>query len=111
MTHPRDRTAEYERLLEESKAARYVLRLYVSGTTPRSLQAIEAVSALCEEHLAGRFEIEVIDVYRKPELARQNQIIAAPTLVRELPPPLRKLIGDLTDVERVLRGLDIEVRK
>jgi circadian clock protein KaiB len=111
MGEPRDRTAEYETLLEESKSARYVLRLYVSGTTPRSLAAIEAVHNLCEEHLAGRFEIEVVDVYQRPELARANQIIAAPTLVKELPPPLRKLIGDLTDVERVLRGLDIEVRK
>jgi circadian clock protein KaiB len=111
MAEPCDKTAEYETLLEESKTARYVLRLYVCGTTPRSLQAIESVRAICGEYLAGRFEIELIDVYRKPELARDRQIIAAPTLVKELPLPLRKLIGDLTDVERVLRGLDIEVRR
>ncbi len=111
MTEPRDTGADYERLLEEQKTARYVLRLYVSGTTPRSLQAIEAVRAVCEENLAGRYEIEVIDLYKKPEAARERQIIAAPTLVRELPLPIRKLIGDLTDVKRVLKGLDIEVRK
>lgn len=104
-------TEEYENLLEESKAAKYVLRLYVSGTTPRSLQAIEAVRALCEEYLPGRYEIEVIDVYLKPELARDKQILAAPTLVKELPPPIRKLIGNLTDIDRVLKGLDIIVRK
>jgi circadian clock protein KaiB len=111
MTEPRDTTAEYEKLLAESKTANYVLRLYVSGTTPRSLRAIEAVRALCDEYLAGRYEIEIIDVYQKPGLARGRQIIAAPTLVKELPPPIRKLIGDLTDVERVLKGLDIEVKK
>lgn len=111
MTESRDAGVDYEKLLEEQKTARYVLRLYVSGTTSRSLQAIEAVRAICEENLAGRFEIEVIDLYKKPGLARDRQIIAAPTLVKELPPPIRKLIGDLTDVERVLKGLDIEVRK
>lgn len=111
MTTPSEKTAEYERLLEESKTAKYLLRLYVSGTTPRSLQAIESVRAICDEHLSDRYEIEVIDVYQKPELAVGRQILAAPTLVKELPPPLRKLIGDLTDVERVLKGLDIEVQK
>jgi circadian clock protein KaiB len=111
MAEPIDKTAEYERLLGESKTAKYLLRLYVSGTTPRSLQAIESVRAICDEHLAGRYEIQVIDVYQKPELARGRQILAAPTLVKELPPPVRKLIGDLTDVERVLKGLDIELKK
>lgn len=111
MAEPSDKTAEYERLLEESKTARYVLRLFVSGTTPRSLQAIESVRALCDEHLAGRYEIQVIDVYQRPELAGGHQILAAPTLVKELPPPVRRLIGDLTDVERVLAGLDIVVKK
>lgn len=110
MAQPSDRAAEYERLLEASKAARYVLRLFVSGTTPRSIQAIESVRALCDEHLAGRYEIQVIDIYQRPELARGHQILAAPTLVKELPPPVRRLIGNLTDVERVLAGLDIVAR-
>ena len=88
----------------------YVLRLYVTGMTPRSADAITTLKAVCAKHLAGRYELEVIDIYQHPELARDEQIIAAPTLVKKLPPPLRRMIGNLSDVERVLVGLDLRRR-
>ena len=85
----------------------YILRLYVAGTTPRSMRAILDARAFCESHLANRYELEVIDIYQQPAQARDEQIIAVPTLVRSLPPPLRRLVGDLSDVDRVLTGLEI----
>ena len=86
---------------------RYVLRLYVTGMTARSTRAIENVRAICEAHLQGRYELEVIDIYQQPALAKADQIIAAPTLIKQLPPPLRRLIGDMSSAERVLVGLDL----
>ena len=83
------------------------LRLYVAGQTPKSLKAFANLKGLCEEHLAGRFEIEVIDLIENPRLARDDQIVAIPTLVRKLPPPIRKIIGDLSDTERTLVGLQL----
>jgi circadian clock protein KaiB len=93
----------------ESQTAvdRYVLRLFVSGMTPRSSRAVQNVRAICEEHLQGRYDLEVIDIYQQPTLARGEQIIAAPTLVKKSPAPLRYIIGDLSSTERVLRGLDL----
>ena len=93
----------------ESQTAvdRYVLRLFVSGMTPRSTRAVQNVRAICEEHLHGRYDLEVIDIYQQPTLARGEQIIAAPTLVKKSPAPLRYIIGDLSTTERVLRGLDL----
>ena len=88
-------------------AARYVLRLYVTGSTPRSARAVENLRRLCEERLAGRYVLEVVDIYQRPEAAREAQLVAAPTLVRLLPEPLRRLVGDLSDRDRVLRGLDL----
>ena len=86
---------------------RYVLRLFVSGMTPRSTRAVQNVRAICEKHLQGRYDLEVIDIYQQPTLARGEQIIAAPTLVKKSPAPLRYIIGDLSSTERVLRGLDL----
>lgn len=86
---------------------RYVLRLYVSGMTPRSTRAVENVRRICEEHLAGRYELEVVDLYQQPSLARERQVVAAPTLIKEMPLPLRRIIGDLSSTERVLVGLDL----
>ncbi len=86
------------------------LRLYVAGVTPNSLAAFANLKRLCEEHLAGRYRIEVVDLIEQPQLARGDQILAIPTLVRKLPPPLRKIIGDLSDTERVLVGLDLRPR-
>jgi circadian clock protein KaiB len=90
-----------------SSTAHYVLRLYVTGMTPRSTRAVENVRAICEEHLAGRYDLEVIDIYQQPALAMREQIVAAPTLIKKLPLPLRRIIGDLSGNERVLLGLDI----
>jgi circadian clock protein KaiB len=91
----------------EQRPQRYVLRLYVTGTTPASSRAIEQVRAICEEYLQGRYALEVIDIYQKPALAKDEQIIAIPTLIKVLPAPLRRYIGDLSKVERVLFGLDV----
>lgn len=85
----------------------YLLRLYVTGTTLRSSRAIRSIKAICEAHLKGRYRLEVVDIYQRPALARDEQIVATPTLIRELPPPIRRLIGDLSDTERVLVGLDL----
>jgi circadian clock protein KaiB len=83
----------------------YVLRLYVTGLTGRSLRATINTREICEEHLKGRYDLKVIDIYQQPELARGEQIIAVPTLIKKAPPPLRRIIGDLSDRERVLIGL------
>ena len=89
----------------------YQLRLYVAGQTARSLQAFANLKRICEEHLAGRYEIEVIDLLKNPQLAQGDQILALPTLVRKIPVPVRKIIGDLSNTERVLVGLDLRERR
>lgn len=89
------------------KQEHYLLRLYVAGQTPKSLSAIANIKKICEENLQERYALEVIDLYEQPQLAQGDQIIALPTLIKQLPPPLRRIIGDLSDTERVLVGLDI----
>lgn len=89
----------------DGPATWWYLRLYVAGPSPKSMRAFANLKGLCEEHLAGQYEIEVIDLIENPSLARGDDILAVPTLVRRLPPPLRKIIGDLSDPERVLVGL------
>lgn len=89
-------------------AKTYVLRLYVTGSTPRSARSIFNVRRLCETRLLGRYRLEIVDIYQQPELAREGQIIATPTLVKKLPLPLRKLVGDLSDEQRVLAGLGLK---
>lgn len=91
-------------------AGRWNLRLYVAGQTPRSLTAFQNLKNICEEYLQGQYHIEVIDLMENPTLARGDQILAIPTLVRKLPQPIRKIIGDLSNTERVLVGLDIQPR-
>jgi circadian clock protein KaiB len=86
---------------------KWELRLYVAGMTPKSVEAFSNLKRICEEHLAGKYHIEVIDLMENPRLARGDQILAVPTLVRSLPPPLKKIIGDLSDTERVLVGLNL----
>jgi len=93
------------------KGIKYVLRLYITGTTPRSQEAIRNIRRICEEELKGRYDLEVIDVYQQPDLARKEQILAAPTLIRELPLPLRKLVGDMSNTEKVVVGLEIRTDK
>ena len=105
--------------MEKAKATRrsrqsqkaYRLRLYVAGQTPKSLAAFANLKKICEEHMPGQYEIEVIDLLKKPQLARGDQILAIPTLVRRLPEPIKKIIGDLSNTERVLVGLDLRVQK
>ncbi|MGO8744940.1 MAG: circadian clock KaiB family protein [Thermoguttaceae bacterium] len=98
---------EFERAVAGAPDAHFVLRLYVSGMTARSRQAIENIRKLCEEHLAGRYELQVIDIYQQPELAKEGQVIAAPTLVKTLPLPLRRVIGDMGDAGRIMVVLGI----
>ena len=93
------------------KKAKHLLRLYVTGTTGKSVRAIQNVRRICEEHLRGLYDLEVVDIYKNLPLARGDQIIAAPTLITRLPAPLRRLIGDMSDEQRVLVGLDIRPRR
>ncbi|MEW6440543.1 MAG: circadian clock KaiB family protein [bacterium] len=88
----------------------YVLRLYVAGINPRSSAAIRSITEICEDHLKGRYELEIIDIYKQPALAKGEQIIAAPTLIKKLPEPLRRFIGNLADKERILVGLDLRTK-
>jgi circadian clock protein KaiB len=92
---------------DPARAGHYNLRLYVAGQTPKSLSAIANLKKICEEHLAGIYTIEVVDLLVSPQLAAGDQILAVPTLVRRLPPPIKRIIGNLSDTERVLVGLDI----
>jgi circadian clock protein KaiB len=101
-------TEEFEKAAARRDRAKYVLRLYVAGMTPKSTRAIANVKRICNEHLAGRYELEVIDIYQQPKLAKGEQIIAAPTLIKKLPLPLRRLIGDMSDTERFLVGIDLK---
>lgn len=86
----------------------YILRLYVAGQTRKSVTALANLKRICEEHLAGRYRLEIIDLLEQPQLAADDQILAVPTLVRRLPPPLKRIIGNLSDSERVLVGLDLK---
>jgi circadian clock protein KaiB len=88
---------------------KYHLRLFVTGQTPRSVKSVENLRRLCEKYLKGRYELEVIDIYQQPALASENQIIAAPTLIRRLPLPLRRLVGDFSNQDRVMLGLDLRL--
>jgi circadian clock protein KaiB len=103
----RDTKAFEDALAAEPNSAHYRLRLYVSGSTPRSARAVQNIRALCEEKLHGRYDLEVVDIYQHPEQVKPEQIVVTPTLVKRLPLPFRKIIGDLSDQERVLVGLDI----
>ena len=100
-------TERFEQAMEAINSQHYILRLYVVGMTPNSMRAIANIKKICEEHLQGRYELEVIDIYQKPILAQGEQIIAAPTLIKKLPLPLRKFIGDMSQTEKILLGLDL----
>jgi len=104
-------TAVFEQSLAKPGRPRYELRLYVAGMTPRSARALANIKQICEEHLKGHYGLQVIDLYQQPLLAKGDQIIAVPTLIKKLPMPLRRLIGDLSDRERVLIGLDLKPKK
>jgi circadian clock protein KaiB len=106
-----DQVEVFEQAIKTSGEKKYLLRLYVAGTTPKSSQAILNIKQFCEEYLKGRYELEVIDIYQQPVLAKGEQIIAAPTLIKKLPLPLRRFIGSMADVERILVGLDLKPRQ
>jgi circadian clock protein KaiB len=97
----------FDLALSESNQEHYVLKLYIAGMTPNSQRAIENVQKICEEHMQGRFELEIIDIYQQPNFAKEGNIVAVPTLVKALPQPLRKFIGDLSQTEKILAGLDL----
>ena len=100
-------TEEFENAVAKRDQPQYILRLYVTGMTPRSTRAIANVQKLCEKYLEGAYELKVIDIYQQPQLAQGEQIIATPTLIKQLPLPLRKLIGDMSDAEKFLVGIDL----
>ena len=99
-----------ERADHKPSSAKWDLKLYIAGQTPKSLLAFANLKRICEEHLAGEYHIEIIDLRKRPQLAKGDQILALPTLVRKLPEPVRKIVGDLSNTERVLVGLDIRPR-
>ncbi len=88
----------------------YVLQLFVTGATPRSVRAIQRIKEICEDELHGRYTLQIVDIYQQPELLRDSQVVATPTLVKHLPAPVRRLIGDLADREKVLAGLEVKKR-
>ena len=108
MTKPRPSTAAFETAAERAGAQRYVLRLYIAGTTPASSRSVENLRAICDEHLSGRYELMVVDVFQQPDLAKDAQIIAIPTLIKQFPEPVRRIVGDISSEHRVLIGLDLE---
>lgn len=91
--------------------ATYVLRLYIAGTTPRSTRAVMNIKEICERNLSSHYDLEVIDIYQQPGIARDQQILAAPTLIKELPPPLRKFIGDMSNTEKIVVGLNLKPKE
>ena len=97
----------FERAGQPPGAERYILRLYVSGMTSRSSRAVDNLKAICDEYLKGRYDLEVIDIYQQPVLTKGEQIVAAPTLIKKLPLPMRRIIGDMSNRDRVLLGLDL----
>jgi circadian clock protein KaiB len=104
----RDSTQAFEQSRVNPQEKHYVLRLYVTGATPQSVRAIANVKKICEEYLKGRYQLEVVDLYQQPQLAQGEQIIAAPTLIKKLPLPLRRIIGDMSRSEHLLVGLDMQ---
>jgi circadian clock protein KaiB len=100
-------TARLEQAQRKRARQKYLLRLYITGTTPRSMAAVANIRRICEEHLKGRYDLDIIDIYQQKTLAKGEQIIAAPTLIKKLPLPLRRIVGDMSNKERVLLGLDL----
>jgi circadian clock protein KaiB len=108
MSDVKDSTATFKEALIKKEDEKYVLHLYVAGMGPKSIRAMDNIKRICEEYMPGKYQLEVIDIYQHPVFAKEGQIVAAPTLIKELPPPLRKLIGSMEDTERVLVGMDLK---
>ena len=111
MSKVRSSTAAFEAATERVQSEKYVLRLYIAGTTAASSRSVETLRAICEENLKGRYELLVVDVFQQPQLAKDEQIVAVPTLIKQLPLPLRRIVGDLSNEQRVLVGLDLKPKK
>lgn len=105
---PKNAVKAFQKKARSAASAGFVLRLYVAGTSTRSTRAIQNAKQICEENLAGRYDLEVIDIFQQPTLAKDDQIIAVPTLIKKLPAPLKRVIGDLSDRDVVLVGLDLK---
>src|SRR5258708_5569034 len=103
----KEQSRKWKEALNKAAHEKYRLRLFVTGSTPKSIRAITNIKQICEAHLKGRYSLEVVDIYQQPALAKGEQIIAAPTLIKSMPLPLRKFIGDMTNTDRILRGLDL----
>jgi circadian clock protein KaiB len=110
-TKTKSSTEEFDLIMSELGNDKYILRLFITGVTSRSVLAIKNLKKICEEYLNGRYELEVIDLYQNPGLAKDEQIIAAPTLIKKLPLPFRRIIGDMSNKEKVLLGLDLRIVK
>ncbi len=110
-TKPKKLTKTLRTTNKSPKKGKYTLKLYVTGMTPRSTQAIKNIKKICEEHLQDLYDLDVIDIYQQPVLAKGEQIVAAPTLIKSLPPPLRRFIGDMSNTEKILLGLDLRPKK
>ena len=104
---PNNSEESLEQALSNLELEKYVFRLYVAGNSPKSVRAIQKLTKICEEHLQGRYELEIIDIYQRPELLEKEQIFAVPTLIKKLPLPLQRLIGDMTNTEKILIYLDL----
>ena len=104
-------TRKFENASKQADQEKYLLKLYITGMTPRSRIAIRNLQKICEEYLQGNFSLEVIDIYQQPALAKDEQILAVPTLIKKLPEPVRRLIGDMSATDRVLLGLDLKPKK
>ena len=111
MSRLKSSTAAFETAVERARSEKYVLRLYIAGTTLASSRSVETLRAICEENLKGRYELMVVDVFQQPKLAKDEQIIAVPTLIKKLPAPLRRVVGDLSNEHRVLVGLDLKPKE
>lgn len=107
----KDSAAQYEEQFDKNNGAHYLLKLYVSGSSPQSVRAIYNLKKICEENLKGRYVLEIIDLYQKPEMTKEIDLIAAPTLIKNLPLPVRRVIGDMSNTDRVLVGLDVSELK
>ncbi|HEY1171472.1 MAG TPA: circadian clock KaiB family protein [Verrucomicrobiae bacterium] len=106
---PLNETATFEKLLKKATGVEhYTLRLYITGSTPRSSQAVKNIRSLCEEYLPGRYDLEVVDIYQQPLEAADEQVIAAPTLIKKMPAPMKRLVGDLSDRDKVVVGLNLK---
>lgn len=107
MKEPKDHYKAFEKAISRKDKQKYILTLYVAGISPRSEQAIRSVKEVCEQHLKDSYDLQIVDIYQHPEVLKERQIIAAPTLVKRLPLPLRRMIGDMTNKDKLILGLDL----